>query len=760
MALSSGFITCIQLLLENGALVNDQDTHGDTALHQAAREDKASCVKALLSHPGIDINIRNNEGHTAMMVAKYTSLGVFKQVVKTCSDFPADSYGKVVLCGNSGAGKSTLTQRFFGLRDEIHVEPLTAGIIPHQVDSPYSNMIIYDLAGHHQYFSSHSACLEAISLTSPAIFLLLQDLRHDPEVMTKEVYYWSTMIDGVCHKCPQQSSVIVMGTHADLLPPGQLFRKFTHLRSLAKMAISHQKFVNVLALNAADAYSEEMDQFIDQLCSINKRVLSMSPPISMMCHLMLAFLKQKIPDPDVNAIFLSDLIGYLKADQDKLIQPFSTEIVPILKTLSEKGLILFIPSEDPLNSWIVLHKESILRKVNGALFADPSLKEYIRVASNTGIVPKAVIKKIFPEYNVEMITQFMIHFELCQVVELSQIETNMAPEGSPSSDLGPLLFFPALVSVERPSSATVPNNSFRWSMIVKCTHQFFTTRCLHVLLHRLPSEFALPPIQVTPLHSDLHRKCALWSRGVMWLSETGVTTIVKMSETFQSLSLAMSSPDRECDMYVNLAHSVLAIIKTACEEFCPHLEVVELISCPPEASLDHSVDRKVKLSSLKNALLKGHKHIADVNGEKYVVMEKWMKIEPCLPYLVGVYPSVVPFSSSSLPASDLKVPSSQLLSVLITQVVVKLEGTPTLLELLSFSDMRVNIAEQIGVNYLKFGIFLLGDSNGAIVTALENEHLKNAERINVAILQKWLEGKGVKPVTWSTLLTALQKMNI
>ena len=45
-----------------------------------------------------------------MMVAGYKSLGVFKKVLKTCSDFPADSYGKVVLCGNSGAGKSTLTQ--------------------------------------------------------------------------------------------------------------------------------------------------------------------------------------------------------------------------------------------------------------------------------------------------------------------------------------------------------------------------------------------------------------------------------------------------------------------------------------------------------------------------------------------------------------------------------------------------------------------------------------------------------------------------
>ena len=85
-------------------------------------------------------------------------------------------------------------------------------------------------------------------------------------------------------------------------------------------------------------------------------------------------------------------------------------------------------------------------------------------------------------------------------------------------------------------------------------------------------------------------------------------------------------------------------------------------------------------------------------------------------------------------------------------------GTPTLVELLYFSDRGVNIAEQIGVNYLKFGIFLLQDSTGTIVKAIENEHQRNAEQINLAILQKWLEGKGVKPVTWSSLVTALEKM--
>eukprot|EP00731_Ephydatia_muelleri_P034178 Em0049g25a len=153
----------------------------------------------------------------------------------------------------------------------------------------------------------------------------------------------------------------------------------------------------------------------------------------------------RIPDLDVDAISLSDLIAYLKADQDKLIDPDSTEIIPALQTFFREG-------------------------------------EYIHIASNTGIVPTAVMKKLFSEYNIEIITQFTIHFELCQAVALSQVDTNMAPEGSPSSDLGPLLFFPALVSVERPSSATVPNNSFGWSMIVKSPDQFFTTRCLHVLL--------------------------------------------------------------------------------------------------------------------------------------------------------------------------------------------------------------------------------------------------------------------------------------
>ena len=167
------------------------------------------------------------------------------------------------------------------------IEPFTAGIVPHQVDSSHSNMVIYDLAGHHQYFSSHSACLEAISLDSPAIFLLLQDLRKESDVISKEVYYWSSMIDGVCHKCPQKSSVIVVGTHVDLLTSEQLTTKLDHLGSIARKAISHQTLVDIIAVNVTKIYSGDMNLFGDLLYRTNKDVLSMSPPISMMCHLML-----------------------------------------------------------------------------------------------------------------------------------------------------------------------------------------------------------------------------------------------------------------------------------------------------------------------------------------------------------------------------------------------------------------------------------------------------------------------------------------
>eukprot|EP00731_Ephydatia_muelleri_P035584 Em0138g1a len=54
-------------------------------------------------------------------------------------------------------------------------KPLTAGIIPYNIQSQHGNMVLYDMAGQPEYYTSHCACIEAISFSSPAIFLTLVD---------------------------------------------------------------------------------------------------------------------------------------------------------------------------------------------------------------------------------------------------------------------------------------------------------------------------------------------------------------------------------------------------------------------------------------------------------------------------------------------------------------------------------------------------------------------------------------------------------
>ena len=84
---------------------------------------------------------------------------------------------------------------------------------------------------------------------------------------------------------------------------------------------------------------------------------------------------------------------------------------------------MFILSKDPHSSWVVRDKESILKKVIGALFADPVLNKSTGLTSTTGKIYIAVLKKAFPYYNCDMINQFMVHFQIGQAVNLSQIST-------------------------------------------------------------------------------------------------------------------------------------------------------------------------------------------------------------------------------------------------------------------------------------------------------------------------------------------------
>ena len=88
---------------------------------------------------------------------------------------------------------------------------------------------------------------------------------------------------------------------------------------------------------------------------------------------------------------------------------------------------------------------------------------------------------------------------------------------------------------------------------------------------------------------------------------------------------------------------------------------------------------------------------------------------------------------------------------------------PTLSQLLSFkcTDGRVvNIPVEIGTKYVQFGTFLLDDSNGSRVKNMAHKHLRDAERINMEIIQEWLTERGKQPVMWTTLVEVLQDIEL
>ena len=86
------------------------------------------------------------------------------------------------------------------------------------------------------------------------------------------------------------------------------------------------------------------------------------------------------------------------------------------------------------------------------------------------------------------------------------------------------------------------------------------------------------------------------------------------------------------------------------------------------------------------------------------------------------------------------------------------DAPPTLVLLRHFlvKNGHIDIAQEIGTNYEKFGILLLEDKKGSIVDSIAKSKQHVPIDITVEILRQWLQGKGKKPVTWQTLVTCLR----
>ena len=573
------------------------NNNGDTPLHIACGNNYIQIVQYFLSTSKVDSLAENNYGETPVDLASrqrnsYDLLKMFQSFPQCERDFPVHTYTKLILTGYSGAGKTTishltvlLTRKsetgFFSWLSSGRVpdvECLTAGIIPLHVESKVNevgNMIIYDFAGQQEYYSSHAAVLEHIMRNSAAIFVCIINLCQSMDKISESIHYWINFIENACSSAQGSSHVIIVGSHADLVRSSQqLKEKSSLVESIAESRVKQLTYGGIVSMDCRLSKTKQARHFRSLLSISQQAILLSQPSMSLYCHVLYAFLRTKLKKEGCT---LQELISALAAEKENIFD--STILTESLTSLSDKGLILFVQNQEhPQSSWVVVEKETLLREVNGTLFAPDHFKQYCQVASNTGIVPIATLEKLFPQYSSEMLVGCLENMEFCHPVDLTTLQaTNLrAALSSPLSGANHL-FFPCLVNEHRPDD--LPSPRFGWCLGCSDPHQFFSNRFLHVLLLRLAFTFPLESKKrsLSPSLCGLERQCKVWRNGICWTNDSGVSTIVEIVDLNRWVIVLVSEKTREA---AQTCSSVIRMILDLQHQLCSAVTTCECLISP------------------------------------------------------------------------------------------------------------------------------------------------------------------------------------
>ena len=579
------------------------DSKGWTPLHCAADWGSSAAVEYLLSTGKCDPLAKDKDGNTPFKLAKQEDetdiLSVLKKFGGIKSSHPIDSYVNVLLVGNPGAGKSTLshvindtTTGSFVLgsfRNVGGVVPCTAGIIPYKLQHrTLGNIILHDFAGHSEYYSSHSAVIENLLQGSGGVFLTVVNILEKEAV--KQLHQWLTVVRNEAQKALNQCHVIVIVSHVDEISnPVERRRRKEEIEEIIVRERCDGVFLDCRKLGGSG-----VDSFFNKLSSACGSIRSTSGKnLSLYCHMMYGLLEER----KENILTLSDVMSAGKFNDDYVIPDKGEDILDVLDLLHSTGLISVLKSEDKV--WVVVNKGILLTEVNGILFAPDKFEQHVDIASNTGIVSVSGLNKFFRKYDLDMLICFLKNMDLCQelnpsflkMTNLHQLAVGEEEEGGTERRGERLLFFPCLLSTDRPDEMTSEVYQFGWCLQCTSKHDFFPPRYFHVLSLRLAYKMALPRE-----NDKLKRCCTFWKNGLYWSNSHGVGSLVEIVDESQCVLVMLSFKQR---IMMSVGRDVIGEVMSVYKESCPSLEVKELVIDPKELAYPVNTPRERKVYSVK-----------------------------------------------------------------------------------------------------------------------------------------------------------------
>ena len=549
---------------------------------------------------------------------------------------PTDMAIKMFVVGNPDAGKSTLVksiekeaegsvQRLVSQLTKVKgVDVKTAGIIPHEIiTKSLGRVILYDFAGHKEFYAGHDVLLRNSVGTSPSVVMLVINVTGAESEVRDTIEYWLEFLNQQHYDGKSKPHLLVIGSHCDQISSSDVASRQGLIQSLLKARnLEHFVCADPVMLDCRYAGRSAMTELRKSLSQVCQQSRS-TERLEFTSHSLLVFLLDKFRK--VAAITVTTA---KRAINETITQEVhwtflkSLNLLSCCKELNKQGSILFMSNCDhPERSWIILDKAVLLSQVNGKLFAPEDFKEHQKIANSTGVVPLSNLATVFPDLNREMISQFLCHLEFCQEVTDSSVLCLLQSEDTSSKENERYFFFPSLVQLDTPDHLWQHSSDFDYytGCILECLKagQFLTPRFAQVLLLRLAFQFALISSFASTTSLTIRRRCSVWKNGISWANESGGEAIVEIVDQKKVVIVTRGkeSVKKSKVKSVHLRSLIQHTVISTKNEFCPAVEMKESVIHPKDA-VEYPIDvTQAKCVSIK--------YIASTikNGEELVVLD-------------------------------------------------------------------------------------------------------------------------------------------
>jgi len=635
------------------------DPDGNTALHLACisgetQADMVKIARKLLSR--VDPSPVNNAGQTPIeLTTNYKLIKEISHFTKCKTKHPVQTYINIFIVGNPETGKSTLVKAIRKeastlwkilpkqLRRVKNVPLHTAGIIPTTFQSKtFGNTVLYDLADQIEYYTCHAAVIQTTVISTPPAFIVVVNMSESEEKIIETLCYWWSFINNHAARASKPPQVILVGSHADKVKAkGESVReKMFQVSAFLKRFPASFYFAGQVALDCRDPASRKLLRFcslVNNSCCELRRTAD----VDLHCHVLYAFLLDKFPGKV--ACTVSDITTTIQKS-DALLPQNPDDLIPLISTLSDKGLLLLVrDSVSSEDSWVILQKQALLGGINGVIFAPKHFSQYKKdLSSSTGVVPLLKLKSQFPDYNPIMIAKFLTHLEFCFKVddqETLDLLKDEAYEGDQTQNLSEeYYFFPALVSIENPLQVWEQDDVkiCQTAWLYRCVQhdQLLTTLFLHVLILRLAFSFAL---KLDPGDSQedslvLRRRCSVWKRGIGWLNRVPIETVVEVGLLNQSVIVMMRCPKGEEAKCAQLRSEIIQKVLEANDEHCKAVEMSESFIHPSDVKYPffHNAEdlKSYSLTEVARATIKEADNVLDCRGRNPFPVKDLLLFDP------------------------------------------------------------------------------------------------------------------------------------